>query len=463
MLDQFEQLQGGLKDPVFRLLQKVARKAKPPHSITWIVAFRREFRAAWADFTIPEQEHHFYPPEVSLRLFAPEQARHIIKQLLGAADLEVEEKVVDKLLQAITLDGEVSPVDVGIGLLVLSELYKEQGGKRITKDKLNHFVGGAEGLLTQYIRGCLDLFPDEDRETILKALLALRDAETKQRLPEGKTCVELATETKADARRLKAQLERLAQRDKRLLEHVALSESDDTRYRLPHERLIPALNRLAGRLLGELEEAKENLTAAFTAWQKNKASRYLLRGKELRSVEKYWSQISWGKDRPRKLLFLKRSQRQRTLRRLTSGAIMLSIIFLAGAFVFLQLTSSHVTIEQGFTQRVVIRRGMPRLGFLRVIGNPIILDTGYSEADLDENKRAEVQNLIYWESSKPGDELFKGTDFYEHLALTLAQQRWHCPVGEEALCLDSLLEALKHTDATVRRNAAYAFGEAVKT
>ena len=70
---------------------------------------------------------------------------------------------------------------------------------------------------------------------------------------------------------------------------------------------------------------------------------------------------------------------------------MLSIIFLAGP---VSSFNSQVTIEQGFTQRVVIRRGMPRLGFLRVIGNPIILDTGYSEADLDVNKRAEARDPI---------------------------------------------------------------------
>ena len=121
---------------------------------------------------------------------------------------------------------------MGVGLLVLSELYKEQGGKRITKVIKIILWVGPKVYSTQYIRGCLDLFSDEDRETILKALLTLRDPETDQRLPEGKTCVELATETKADARRLKAQLGTRPWH-KRLLGRVALSESDDTRYQPP--------------------------------------------------------------------------------------------------------------------------------------------------------------------------------------------------------------------------------------
>jgi hypothetical protein len=325
VLDQFEQLRGNTSGQVFQLLRKLARKAKPPHRITWIVAFRREFRADWSDFIIPEQERGFFPPELSLRLFTPEQARDVISQLIQAAGLSVEQKVVNNLIEAATIDGEVSSVDIGIGLLVLSEMYERQGGKTLTED-VYHFAGGAEGLLTQYISRCLDYFPDEDRETILNAMLALRDVETNQRIAEGKTCAELSEETKAEVRRLKTQLERLTQRDIRLLEHVATTNGDDIRYRLPHERLISALNRLAGKLLGELEEAKLNFVNAFSAWRKNNASQYLLRGKDLRLVERNKSEIPWGKDEKEKLNFLKRSQRRRTLTRLMSVALTICLI-----------------------------------------------------------------------------------------------------------------------------------------
>ncbi len=51
VLDQFEQLRGN--KPIFRLLRKIAREAKPPHRITWVIAFRREFSADWMDFVLP--------------------------------------------------------------------------------------------------------------------------------------------------------------------------------------------------------------------------------------------------------------------------------------------------------------------------------------------------------------------------------------------------------------------------
>ncbi len=324
VLDQFEQLRGDANGRIFKLLQKVARRAKPPHAITWIIAFRREFRADWSDFIIPEQEKGFYPPEISLRQFTSEQAGDVISQLIAAADLQVEDKVVKNLIEAATVEGEVSSVDIGIGLLILSELSARQGGKTITEEDY-HFAGGAEGLLTQYIGRCLDNFPDEDRETIMNAMLTLRDAETNQRIAEGKTADEIADEIKTDKRRLKIHLERLTQRDIRLLEQSFSNDDNETRYRLPHERLIPAVNRLAGRLIGELEETKQKFVVAFSAWRKNKASQYLLKGKDLRLVKRYKSQIPWGKDEVEKLKFLKSSTRYQIFKRLTASLL---IIFL---------------------------------------------------------------------------------------------------------------------------------------
>lgn len=60
VLDQFEQLRGGRK--IFSLLRRLARAAKPPHRITWVIAFRREFSADWMDFVSPEIERGIRPP-----------------------------------------------------------------------------------------------------------------------------------------------------------------------------------------------------------------------------------------------------------------------------------------------------------------------------------------------------------------------------------------------------------------
>lgn len=324
VLDQFEQLRGATTGKIFKLLKKLARTAKPPHEITWIVAFRRQFRADWADFMIGEQELGFFPREISLRLFTSEQARNVTSQLIETAGLRVEQKVIDNLIEAATVDGEVSSVDIGIGLLILSELSARQGDTNVT-DEFYHFAGGAEGLLTQYVDRCLAIFPDEDRETLLSAMLALQDSRTDQRIAEGKTSSELSEETKTDPRRLSIQLNRLTQRDIRLLEAVTKPDGE-IRYRLPHERFIPALNRAAGKLLGELETAKSKFVNAFSAWKKHKGAQYLLRGKDLRLVEQHEHQIPWGRDENEKLEFLKSSRFRRNMKRALALGLIIALL-----------------------------------------------------------------------------------------------------------------------------------------
>jgi Leucine-rich repeat (LRR) protein len=337
VLDQFEQLRG--TQEIFQLLRRILRESRPPHRITWVIAFRPEFSDVWLDFINPEQENGVRPPkDVPLRLFTTEQARGIIGQLINESDLKdsIEQSIIDNLVEAATVNGEVSPVDIGIGLQVLTELHKRQSSQTITKRDYQ-FAGGAEGLLTQYISRCLEPFSEESQEAILKAMLALRDPqENRQRLATGLTIDELAVEAGTAAHVLKMPLNRLADRDVRLLEVDTPTDGSAARYRLPHERLIPALYRLTGKLLAEVDQAKLKFQNAFQAWQTNdKRSRYLLKGKDLRLVQHYETQIPWGKDEQEKKSFLFRSKRRRHfVRAATVAAVTVSIG--AGWFSILQ-------------------------------------------------------------------------------------------------------------------------------
>ncbi len=327
VLDQFEQLRGSRK--MFALLRRIVRESRPPHRITWVIAFRREFSADWMDFVSPELERGFRPPQdVSLRLFTADQAREVIGQLVNESNLKdsIEQSVINNLVEAATVEGEISPVDIGIGLLVLAELHERQSGNTITIRDYQ-FAGGAEGLLTQYISRCLDLFPKENQEAILKAMLALRDAETNQRLAEGRGLDELAMESGAEARLLKTQLDRLSHRDTRLLETVTPTDGSAVRYRLPHERLIPALYRLTGKLLAEVDQAKLKFQNAFQAWKTNdKRLRYLLRLNELRLVRRYETQIPWGNDQEEKKNFLYRSKRRSRFIKIINGIATVTVV-----------------------------------------------------------------------------------------------------------------------------------------
>lgn len=313
VLDQFEQLHGNQE--IFQLLSRIISESKPPHRITWVISFRHEFTNDWLDFISPEQDRGFrLPQDVSLRLFTAEQAREVIGQLSSESDLKdsIEESVINNLVEAVTVGDKVSPVDIGIGLLMLTELHEQQSGQTITKRDYQ-FAGGAEGLLTQYISRCLERFRKEDQKAILKAMLALRDPEeNQQRLSTGLTLNTLAAEAGTYAPVLELQLKHLADRNIRLLEVDISTDGSGVRYRLPHERLIPALYRLTGRLLAEVDQAKVKFQNAFQAWQINdKRSRYLLKGKDLRLVERYEMQIPWGDDEQVKKSFLLQSERRR--------------------------------------------------------------------------------------------------------------------------------------------------------
>lgn len=354
VLDQFEQLGANIKNSIFELLRKVARKAKPPYRVTWIIAFRREYRANWSDFMIPEHERGFYPPELSLRLFTPDQAREVISQLILSSGLSVEQKVVDNLIDAATVNGEISSVDIGIGLSVLSELCERQGTQTLTQD-VYHFAGGSEGLLAQYIDRCFDIFSEEDRKTLLNAMLALRNLETNQRIAEGKTCEQLAEEIKVlNTHQLKIMLDYLCQRNTRLLEQILSPADGEARYRLPHERLIPALNRLAGKLIGELEETRVKFSSAFAAWKNNRASQYLLKRRILRLASRFKSQIVWGSEEKEKLDFLNKSLRRRFMKRILIS--LMTIIFFTWIGLSIQVARYNMMmaplIDYGYSTQI---------------------------------------------------------------------------------------------------------------
>ena len=193
VLDQFEQLHPDetTHQPIFELFRKLATTHMAPYHTTWIVAFRREYDSFWLDFglTIPG----FHPPIVTIQLFSKAQAQEILAMLAEAANFMLDQALVDDLVNAVARDGRVAAVDLGIGLLVLSELAVRKRTAALSLADYR-FAGGAEGLLTAYLRDRLERFPEAEREAVLKALLALTNRGTSQRLAEGRSLDALAQE-----------------------------------------------------------------------------------------------------------------------------------------------------------------------------------------------------------------------------------------------------------------------------
>jgi formylglycine-generating enzyme required for sulfatase activity len=286
IIDQAEQLLPEKHPALFDLFKKIVAQ-KPPYTTTWIIAFREEYASTWFDFeaAVPD----FLPPKHSLKIFTEPQARDIVAVLAKESGLAPNNAVIVAMVNAMSDKGKVSPVEIGIGMMVLNELYSGADGDI----SLGQFqdVGGVTGLLRAYIKGKLeDGMPEHERSPMQNALLDLIDPEiSHQRLSQGKSASELANTAPLPLHRMQHNLRYLASQEVRILEQLPVHSQPepDVKYRLAHERLIPALESLAGELLAAAEQARRLLGERFRTWVKARQRKFLLSGKELRDVLKY--------------------------------------------------------------------------------------------------------------------------------------------------------------------------------
>jgi hypothetical protein len=132
--------------------------------------------------------------------------------------------------------------------------------------------------------------------------------------------------------------------------------------------------------------------------------------------------------------------------------VMPAVLVLALALV--QHTSGYVSLEQDFNDRVVVRRGLPWLGFLPLIGNDIILDTGFTVEDLERQQRGKIQGLRHWEWGNLQSGVLRHIDFIKGLGSPIAQSRLSYQTAQEDQGLSFFQTALKNPEANMREIAA---------
>ena len=293
VLDQFEQLSPDKAEfaPIFNFLKAVAIAA-PPYIITWIVAFRREYSANWRDFELTHQLKQC--ETLSLKLFSVVQARNVMATLAYSAGLSLEQPLLDGFIDTVKREDRLSPVDIGIGLLMLQELASQKQKQELSLADYQ-FAGGSQGLFMLFLKNKIEeRFDDKhEQEALFKALLALVDLNRNQRIAEGKLLTELIEQAQGlGGRLLEYALDYFASGQVRLLEKIVRTDGN-VAYRLPHECMIPALRRLGNSILDAVAQTDLTLQTAFQAWQNSaqKDSRYLLHGKELKQVLQFQQQL----------------------------------------------------------------------------------------------------------------------------------------------------------------------------
>jgi Leucine Rich repeats (2 copies) len=326
ILDQFEQLDR--HDPKARRIYKALLEAclhAPPHRTTWIVAFRRDYDPEWRDF---ELEHpQLKQAMFSLKLFNEAEAAGVMATIAEEAGLTLDEPLLKDLLASFRSKEGVSPVDIGISMLVLDNLAHGKGEKRLTVGDYK-LAGGSGGVLTNYLSRQLERLAPDERKEIYKILLRLADLTKNKRLSGGKTLTELAAGAKMPLRLLEAELDRLSSPQVRLLERCPPSPTHKEKsYRLPHERLIRSLRELNGEYLEKVDQARRTLESSYEIWATNRDSQYLLGGAQLRKVLRHAGQFDWGDEAEAKQRFLRQSRKKRTIFRSATAAMILILSF----------------------------------------------------------------------------------------------------------------------------------------
>jgi hypothetical protein len=325
ILDQFEQLRTEEPGhaPVFALLTRIA-KASAPYKLSAMIGFRREYAADWLDF---EKDLGFRAEQVPINLLAPLTAGDALVTLASEAGFTLDQALVENFITSVARAQGILPVDIAIGVLSLANFVQQRGVTHVGMKEYS-LAGGAQGLLLSFVQQKLEEIPEDVRAPLLKGVvLALVSPSNNQRVAAGETIVVIASKAEVPESTLLPWLERLAHPRVRLLEKLG-KKAEALSYRLPHERLVPVLRRLAGATLASLDQLRLRFEGEYVRWRETGDRRNLIAGKDLRTILRHSAQFVQGETAAAKAQYLAACQRRRAIIR---AAAAVAILAMAGA------------------------------------------------------------------------------------------------------------------------------------
>ena len=276
-----------------------------------------------------------------LEKFTPEQTTDIFQVIAESVNLVFDRSFVEEMTGkelASRDDGLISPVDIQILAWVIQGQRSgvETGFNKVVYQKL----GGIEGLLDNYLsRAMATILPDSMRQATLKVLLSLVDLERNARagvLTQDQ--IQKKHRDKISSEDIRVAVSWLAQSKVRLITPV--DRNGTLGYELAHERLIPALRRLAEKELSEGQKVNQMLERRVNEWLGNScSSRYLLSWRELRRVERQRPYLFLGHLKSQKEALLNESKKRR---RSYIAMIMLPLVLLFLAFGWLYSPAGQI-------------------------------------------------------------------------------------------------------------------------
>ncbi|QJW89336.1 hypothetical protein HNV11_08045 [Spirosoma taeanense] len=292
LFDQFEQFffqrhQSLDTDPfVQALIGWYASRHESNHRI--LLSIRRDFYYQTSDLQ-KLMGYSLGPQELLiLTKFTPRQATAIFQVMAEEVGLVFDEEFIEEVAERQLADreeGRVSPVEVQILAWLLAG--QRTTGEAAFDRKTYQRLGGVEGLLERFIRKVLEA---RNSQIDLKVLLALTNLENNVRagvLPHG--VIRDRTANALTEAEILESLDYLSRPDVRLVIREAQG------CKLAHERLIPALHKVANQLLTDQAKANQLLDRRVNEWLANdRSNRYLLPWGEWRLIRTQKPYLVWG-------------------------------------------------------------------------------------------------------------------------------------------------------------------------
>ncbi len=246
-----------------------------------------------------------------LKKFSAEEATNILETIAKIENIEFERDYIKYLFETNFMgkDQLISPVDLQILSLVISS--QKMSEKRAFKKNALQKIGEIEGLLYQYLSERLKLreksTPTSQTEKLMKVLLEFVDGN------------ELTRSGAFTIRELQENLKPIPPQEiSEAITWLALErlitpsqQEEETAYELAHEKMIPAVMKLSGKILPKAYKANELLNKKVRVWMENNYSpRYLLGIRDLWLIESHKRYLIWGNKERQKQQFLQQSKRR---------------------------------------------------------------------------------------------------------------------------------------------------------
>lgn len=348
LLDQFEQ---------FFLHQRKAEARKPlidalkkwylrDSGIRVLISIRAE--DAWQMIEIQESVGYELSNRNHLKLpkFDSDQALNVLKILCESAGIKFDSSFAHETIakELPDSDGLISPVNLGIVLLALAS-------RRIafTAGSLKAH-GGIAGLLEEWLNTQLEAAKFQNLErAVIQTLTALCDFDHDRR--SGMLTVDAIAAYLNDysARpQIETSIKWLSRSDVRLV--ISIEKTDPAAYQLSHERFIPAIRKVAGKVLDAAARANGLLERRVREWVSNTRSpRFLLTPSETLQINRQRPYLLWGGNREDKEDLLKKSQRRLQWRGVSVAVALLLVL------------AGYVAWSSNFVQRYYTEGELRRL------------------------------------------------------------------------------------------------------